>query len=33
MYVLLALVMLLRGFTDAITPDDNAFWFHGVPLQ
>lgn len=26
---------LLRraGFTDAMTPDDNAFWFHGVPLQ
>ena len=21
------------GFTDAMTPDDNAFWFHGVPLQ
>ena len=26
---------LLRraGFTDAMTPDDNAFWFHGVSLQ
>jgi len=21
------------GFTDAMTPDDNIFWFHGVPLQ
>lgn len=30
-----ALTALLHrgGFTDAMTPDDNAFWFHGVPLQ
>ena len=30
-----ALTALLRrgGFADAMTPDDNAFWFHGVPLQ
>ncbi len=21
------------GFIDAMTHDDNAFWFHGVPLQ
>ncbi|MEN2748357.1 STAS domain-containing protein [Sphingomonas sp. T9W2] len=21
------------GFVAAMTPDDNAFWFHGVPLQ
>lgn len=30
-----ALAALLHrgGFTDAMTPDDNAFWFHGAPLQ
>jgi anti-anti-sigma regulatory factor len=30
-----ALTALLHrgGFTDAMSPDDNAFWFHGVPLQ
>lgn len=30
-----ALTALLHrgGFTDAMTPDDNAFWFHGAPLQ
>ena len=30
-----ALTALLHraGFVDAMTPDDNAFWFHGVPLQ
>ncbi len=30
-----ALTALLHrgGFTDAMTADDNAFWFHGVPLQ
>lgn len=30
-----ALTALLHraGFIDAMTPEDNAFWFHGVPLQ
>jgi len=30
-----ALTALLHrgGFADAMTPADNAFWFHGVPLQ
>ncbi len=29
----LTAVLHRAGFTDAISPADNAFWFHGVPLQ